>query len=140
MYDKILVPTDGSDSAGHAVDNALELAALCDAELHALYVVETKASYILTVDLKDKDLGEYEAYGETVVTEVVEAAADYDIPDAKGVLKRGKPAEEIVEYAEAEDVDCIVMGRQGHGAIEKYVGSTADRTLVMADVPVTVVR
>lgn len=140
MYDKILVPTDGSDSADRAVDNALQLAEMCDAEVHALYVIETKASYILTVDLKDKDLGEYEEYGEELLEDVVDRAADHDVPDAKGILKKGKPAEEIVEYADDGDIDCIVMGRQGHGAIDRYLGSTADKTIVMAEMPVTVVR
>jgi len=139
MHEKILVPTDGSDAANAAVEYALDLAETCDAELHALYVIETKATYILTVGLDDSEMEEYEEYGEDLVTEVVERASERGLSGAKGVVKKGKIAQEIVEYAEDNDIDSIVIGRQGQGAIEKYMGSTADKVVRMTDLPVTVV-
>ena len=41
MYERILVPTDGSDAAAGAVERAIDLAERYDAEVHALYVVES---------------------------------------------------------------------------------------------------
>jgi len=139
MHDKILVPTDGSDTANGAVEYALDLAEAFDAELHALYVIETKATYILTVGLDDAEMEEYEEYGEDLVTGVVEEAAERDLPDAKGVVKKGKIAEKIVEYTEENDIDNVVIGRQGQGAVQKYLGSTADKVVRRTDIPVTVV-
>jgi nucleotide-binding universal stress UspA family protein len=73
-----------------------------------------------------------------VVSEIAERAADRGL-DAKGVIQTGRISEEIVEYAAGNDIDHIVMGKQGRGAIEKYVGSTAEKVLRMSDIPVTVV-
>lgn len=139
MYERILVPVDGSGASDAAVEKAIDLASMSDAELHALYVIETKATYIITVGLSDEEIREHEEYGEGLVTDAVEKAADRGIDNAKGVIKKGKPASEIVTYAEEKGVDYIVMGKQGHGAIDKFIGSTADKVLRMSDIPVTVV-
>ena len=138
MHENILIPTDGSEQGEHAVRHAVDLAAAFDAKVHALYVVENKATYILTAGLSDEDMQEYRDYGEEVVSEIAERAADREL-DAKGVIKTGRISEEIVEYAAGNDIDHIVMGKQGRGAIEKYVGSTAEKVLRMSDIPVTVV-
>jgi nucleotide-binding universal stress UspA family protein len=138
MHENILIPTDGSEQGEHAVRYAVDLAAAFDAKVHALYVVENKATYILTAGLSDEDMEEYRDYGEEVVSEIAERAADRGL-DAKGVIQTGRISEEIVEYAEENDIDQIVMGKQGRGAIEKYVGSTAEKALRMSDIPVTVV-
>jgi len=137
MYDNILVPTDGSEKSEAAVEHALSLAEAYDAKVHALYVVETKATYILTVGLSDEDMEEYEKYGEEMVTDVVERASERGL-EGQGAIKRGKVSEEIVEYAKENDIDGIVMGRQGRGAVEKYLGSTAEKVVRMTKIPVTV--
>jgi len=41
VYDRILFPTDGSDGAATALDHALDLAAVHDAAIHVLFVVDT---------------------------------------------------------------------------------------------------
>lgn len=138
MYDNILIPTDGSEKSEPAVEHALQLAKTYDAKVHALYVIETKATYILTVGLDDDEMAEYEEYGEETVTEVVKRADGRGLA-GQGAVKRGKVSEEIVEYAEDHDIDGIVMGRQGQGAVEKYLGSTAEKVVRMTQIPVTVV-
>jgi len=138
MYDNILVPTDGSEKSEPAVEHALDLAETYDAKVHALYVIETKATYILTVGLSDEDMEAYEEYGEETVTDVVERANEHGV-DGKGVIKRGSVAEEIVEYAEENDIDGIVMGRQGQGAVQRYLGSTSEKVVRMTKIPVTVI-
>lgn len=139
MLNRILVATDGSGAAARAEEYALDLAELAGAELDALYVVETKAKYILTVDLDDEEMERYEEYGEDAVTEVVDQAETRNLV-ARGVVRKGKIAPEIVEYANENDIDQIVVGRRGHGTIGKYVGSTPEKVIHMADVPVTVVE
>ena len=138
MNETVLIPTDGSEQADRAVEKGLELAEAFGADVHAQYVIETEATYVLTVGLSDDEMEEYEEYGEEVVADVVERANDRGLT-AQGAVKTGKISERIVEYAEANDVDHVVMGGQGRGAIEKYLGSTAEKVVRMSSMPVTVV-
>lgn len=139
MYEKILIATDGSDESDVAVEHGLELAESFDAEVHAIYVVETSASYIITVGLNDAEMDEYREYGKSVVTDVVERAEERGLGGV-GVVKTGKIAEEVVDYAEDENVDSVVVAERGHGAVEKYLGSNAEKIVRMCSKPVTVVR
>lgn len=138
MYDNVLIATDGSKKARGCIDYGLDIAESMEAKVHVLYVVETKATYILTVGLSDDELDTYKAFGKDIVTDVVERATDRNL-DAEGAIKTGRPSEEIVEYADTNDIDAIILGKQGHGAIEKHLGGTAETVMWLSDVPVTVV-
>lgn len=137
MIETVLIPTDGSDQVEPAVEYGLNLAEAFDAEVHALYVVETEASYILSVGLGDEEMEEYREYGEETVTAVVDRASERGL-DAVGAINTGNVPQKIVEYADDHDIDHVVMGGQGRGAIERYLGSTADKVLRMTNRPVTV--
>lgn len=139
MIERVLIATDGSEHADPAVEYGLELAQLAGAEVHALYVAETHASYILTVELDDASREELEEFGEKTVADVVAQASDRGL-SGKGAVRVGKIAPEIIEYAEEQGIDHIVVGRQGRGAVEQYLGSTAEKVVRMSDQPVTVVR
>lgn len=134
----ILIPTDGSEQAEKAVEYGLSLAEAFEAKIHALYVVETKASYIYTVGLSDQEREEHREYGREVVTDVVERGEKRGL-DGTGVVKTGRVPEEIVDYADENDIGGIVMGKQGHGAINRYIGGTAEKVMRMTSVPVTVI-
>lgn len=137
MYEKILIPTDGSKGADEAVEHGLDLAEAFDAEVHALYVIETEATYILTAGLGEEEMKEYREYGEQTVTDVVAQAEERGL-EGRGVIRTGKISEDIVQYAAEQDIDLIVMGGQGRGAIERYLGSTAEKVIRTSSVPVTV--
>jgi len=138
MTEHILIPTDGSEESESAVEYGLSLAESTGAKVHALYVVETKATYIYTVGLSDDEMNEYKEYGEEVVTDLVNRAGERDL-SGTGVVRTGRVPKEILEYAKENDIDGIVMGKQGHGAIERYLGGTAEKVMRMSSVPVTVV-
>lgn len=139
MHERVLIATDGSEEAERAVEYGIDLAGAFGAEVHVLYVIETGATYILTVGLSDDDMAEYEEYGEDVVTSVVERAADSGL-EGTGVVRTGRVSEEIADYAEGHDVGSIVMGQIGRGStIDKYLGSTAEKVMRMTDIPVTAV-
>lgn len=138
VYGNILIPTDGSEKVERAVDHGLSVAEHFDAHVHVLYVVENKATYILTAELGDEEMEKYKDYGEDVVSTVAERASERGL-DATGVIKVGQISEEIVEYAESNDIEHIVMGRRGRGAIEQYLGSNSEKVIRMTDIPVTVI-
>lgn len=137
MHDSILIPTDGSETSEPAIEYGLDLAEAFDAEVHVLYVVEKEATYILTVGLSDEEVERHKQWGEDQVAEVVNQASERRL-DASGVVKTGKVAQEIVEYAEDNDIGTIVMGQKGRGStIDKYLGGTAQKVMRLTDIPVT---
>lgn len=141
MIDSILIPTDGSEECEGAIAYGIEMAKAFDATIHALYVIETKAHYVFTVAGHDpEEMEEYQEYGEGLVEAVVDQAVDAGL-DGIGAVRRGAVAEEIVDYAEDNDIDTIIMGAQGRSGIDKYlIGSTTEKVARTATVPVTTVR
>lgn len=139
MYGEILVPTDGSEAGGLAIDHAVDIASQYDARIHALYVVDTSAYAALegagtaVVDtLRDQ--------GEAAVARVVEAAEDADL-ESVSVVREGSPHENILAYARESGADLIVMGTHGRRGIDRYLlGSVTERVVRSSPVPVLTVR
>lgn len=141
MYDHILVPTDGSTGVERAVNHAVDLAAAHSATLHALYVVNTASYSSMPMEtswehVRDM-LGEE---GEAAIERVRELAEAAAVP-VEAVVVDGSPSKEIVQYAEREDCDLVVMGTHGRGGIDRLLlGSVAERVVRSSDVPVLTVR
>jgi nucleotide-binding universal stress UspA family protein len=149
-YRNILVPTDGSDLALQALGEALTLAELSDATIHALYVVDdgkvaelASGSGIDDVSV-DGDIDglfeRFEAIGEHAIDDLREAAADRGLT-LTTATRSGLPEEEILAYAGDNEIDLLVMGTHGRRGIERYIlGSTTERVLRKSPVPVLAVR
>ena len=135
MYDRILVPTDGSPSMQSVVDHALELAAVHDAMLHGLYVVDTGSFATLPVETTWDGMTEMlREEGQQAVSAFAEMTGDEPVETA---VREGNPSGEIVDYAERYDCDAIVMGTHGRGGIDRLLlGSVAERVVRAAPVPV----
>lgn len=137
MYDTIVVPTDGSEGASHAIEQAYDLAAAFDATIHAVYVVDETFPAHSHYDVVREDM---EAEGETAVERIAANA-----PDGIAVEKvflTGVPHEEIVAYAAEHDADLIAMGTSGHTGLSRFVaaGSTTERVVRASSVPVLSAR
>jgi nucleotide-binding universal stress UspA family protein len=139
MYDRILVPTDGSSGADRAVEHAIDLAKTYGAQLHVLYVVNEAS---LSAEVNSQQVIEnFEEQGGEVTYEVAERAADAGVEDVREVVVHGVPHEAILEYAEDEGMDLIVMGTHGHTGLDRYLlGSVTEKVVRTSDVPVLTVR
>jgi nucleotide-binding universal stress UspA family protein len=148
MYDRILVPTDGSDPATEAADHGFDLAEEHGASVHLLYVVE--ADYQGTVEaygepggmatFTESILPALEAEGEEAAENLEARAAQRDIETTTEV-RSGRAREDIVRYAEEEAIDLIVMGTHGRSGVERLLlGSVTERVLRDSTVPVLVVH
>jgi nucleotide-binding universal stress UspA family protein len=133
-YQDILVGTDGSDTAARAVEHAVSLADGVDDTVYVLSVADA-AKNPLMYDVETLD--GVEAAVERTATEMQDHAGEATV---RGAVREGPPADGLLSYADEQDVDVIVLGRQGRsGLADEVPGSTADRVVRNADVPVAVV-
>lgn len=137
MYKHILVPYDGSEEGESGAEHAIGLAAALGATVHGLYVVDLPgAPRALSIrDDEEKLRKEYREYGETVLEELGEMAAAADV-EYEHDIRSGTISEEIVEYADENDMDIIVIGSGYRGTIGSLIGGKADRVVRTAPVPV----
>lgn len=139
MYERILVPTDGSTEAERGVDHAIDLAAAVGATLHVLYVVEEGGNPWARESMEDQ-IAPAREYGQEITDEVATRAADAGVEAVTAIEVGPRVHEEINEYSQEEDVDLVVIGSGYHGRYGGLLGSTAEKVLRSAEVPVTAVR
>jgi nucleotide-binding universal stress UspA family protein len=138
MYDQLLFPTDGSDGASAVFDHVLDIAAAHDSTLHVLTVADTSRDSVTRIGGDVVDALEQE--GEGIVAEAAERAEMRGVSTVTEVLQ-GEPYSTIVDYADSRGVDLIVLPTQGRSGLERFLlGSTADRILRHAGVPVLTLR
>lgn len=136
-YDKVLVPTDGSEGAEVAVDHAREIADKFDAEIHVIYVVDVRAS--TAGEIWQNMIGEFHKIGEKATSEIAETLTEQGL-DTVAEVTEGIPHVEIRDYTNQEDIDLVVMGTHGRTGLDRVlVGSTAEKVVRTSEVPVLTV-
>jgi nucleotide-binding universal stress UspA family protein len=135
----ILLATDASSASSAATLHAIDLAARLDAQLVVLTVMSTAA--------RDKDPREGRANPvgrrdeRTVAVQQVVDRARAEGARATSLIWDGEPGEAIVEAADAEAVDLIVVGSHERSAVGRFfLGSVSDYVVRHAKAPVMVVR
>ena len=139
MYDRILLPTDGSDTADLATERAIDAAVRYDATLHALYVVEhtreepTQTGFEEHVAAERRD-------GKRVIADVERRATAHGVA-LESTIEDGVPRTTIEEYAGEHDIGLIVVGSLGASQVtEKLLGTVAKYVVNEAAADVLVVR
>jgi nucleotide-binding universal stress UspA family protein len=140
MFRSILVGLDGSEAAQHALVRALELASLCDAEVHVLSVEERLPAYAASVgEVEDEERFEH-GYFRRIQLEARRLAGERGVPVHLEIVP-GHAAQTIARAAAEHKVDLIVVGHTGHSRLHHlFLGSTADRVVERASCAVLVVR
>ncbi|MGA8842732.1 MAG: universal stress protein [Nitrososphaeraceae archaeon] len=147
---KILVAIDGSDIALGAAMAAIQLAEKYSAELVILYVIDSKIRYeTIGDDAFPRYLGSLKQVvdvaiekGQKLVDEVKEKVNGNKITIKTEVLLGvGSVVKEIVEYAEKEKIDLIILGTRGISGIKKVLlGSTASGVVTYSHCPVMIIK
>ena len=141
MYERILVPTDGSEHAARAAAHALALSRAFDAELHVVTVINVvEAAGPFSAGGLDKEFIErLEDRGEETIRSLDPVLDEAD--DVRTAVVRGTPSDAILDYAADHEIDLIAMGTHGRSGIRRYIaGSVAERVVRRSDVPVLTVR
>lgn len=141
MYDRILIPTDGSAPAEKGANHAIELAAALGATVHALYVADLPGvpRALALRDDEEEVRERYREHGREVTGDVRDVAADAGI-ECVTAMKSGSVHEEIADYAEDENIDVIVIGTAYRGKVGALFGGEAEKVVRTSTVPVTTVR
>lgn len=138
-YEKILIPTDGSEANIEAVEKGLSMARLLGAKAKILFVVDTTTF----IDIPPDDLvtnvtSHMKNKGEDVLDTVEEMADDYGV-HIERTVKEGHPTEIIIE--ESSNADILVIGTHGRSGLSKLLlGSTAEKVIRHSKCPVLVVK
>jgi nucleotide-binding universal stress UspA family protein len=137
MFKKIMVAIDGSTYSQMSLPAAIEVAKKFDSEIFVLHASEHDRGRATMYSL------ETPADATILVAEAVKTARDAGVT-ARGEVKHvaaGHVAKAIVETAEANGVDLIVMGSRGLSDIQGLMlGSVTHKVMQIAAVPVLVVR
>jgi nucleotide-binding universal stress UspA family protein len=139
MYERILVPIDGSRQADRALDHALDLAETYDAEVHLLFVVDVASvpNEIEAASVEER----LDRYGERTTATAAERAEESGVERVLTKVARGTPHRAILDYADGNDADLIVMGTHGRTGIDRYLlGSVTEKVVRLADAPVLTVH
>ena len=136
----ILVAYDGSEPAQKAVEHAFTT--YPDEEIVLLRVIEaadgsTGAGIMAAQEmLRDRE----EKVSKKLPDEIDKLVSDPDI-EFRTETTVGKPAREVVRFAEDNDIDHIIIGSHGRSGLSRVLlGSVAEKIVRRAPVPVTVFR
>jgi nucleotide-binding universal stress UspA family protein len=150
---RILLASDGSESAAYAAEVAVELSKETHSELHVLYLGEDSTASLVpqAADpawVVQEDLAPLEEQGQQF-EQVARRTLDAEVQQVRAVggtvaqahLRMGRPAAEIVELAEDLEVGLVVVGSRGLGGIRRaLMGSVSDSVVRHAHCLVLVVR
>lgn len=147
MYKKILLPVDNSEPSERAGEYAISSADLFGADIILLNVIDTHyLNSLPQKDLREKLAEELRREGKEAVENFEKKLEDEQCAgNCKNInlitmIKEGNPADVILKTADELGVDQIIMGKSGKHGLEKFiVGSTTERVVRGAKIPVNVI-
>lgn len=144
MFKKILVPTDGSALAEKAATTAATMAKAQDGKVVGVYVLDP-FPYIGIGDASAVGLQAYLAEGQAAAQKALqrlsEVCAAQGVPFISDTIERNSVYEGIIQTADDEECDLIVMGSHGHRGVKALIlGSVAQKVLTHTQKPVLIIK
>lgn len=150
MYRHILIPTDGSELAEHAVTNGMALAKSVGAEVTVmivedpfdwLSVPETRASQRQSLDALARHNEQVKQHAADVLNRAADAAQQAGVPCYTMQVANARPYQAIIAAAADRGCDLIAMTSHGRGGLSAVVlGSVTTKVLTHTKTPVLVYR
>jgi nucleotide-binding universal stress UspA family protein len=129
-FKNILYPIDLDSKKMSSLEKALEFAKLFNCPIHILYVNDIEAGYRHPTDRED------------AVALKVNELVDESLLESMDIIyavSKGEPAEEIVKYAQENDIDLIIIGHKHRGRLYAALFDSTDvHTIDKASLPVLV--
>ena len=142
---RILVATDFGEASAAALAYGRELARRFDGQVYVLNAADDLLARIIGVDQYGVAFPELQQGLEQAARDQMAALLKQEVPpdiEARGVtVTSAAPAQAIIDFAQAEKIDLIVMGTHGRGAVAHLLmGSVAEKVVRLAPCPVLTVR
>lgn len=133
LFERVLVVADGTETGEAAVEAGIDLASAHGATVDALYVVDTTEAWDMVVERHERE-------GEAAV-EAAEARGRERGVDVEKRFRYGTAHEEVLDFADAHDVDLIVLGSARRTGLDRFIHPEPLPTRVQRNgsVPVLVV-
>ncbi len=139
MFDTVVIATDGSESAARSVETAVDFARRFEAEVHALYVIDTDEIENSPAEIREDLATAIESAGDDALAFAEDEAGG--ATELVTAVREGDPHTEITTYADAVDADVIAMGTRGRDGDHAFLlGSVAEAVVHSAQQPVLTVR
>jgi len=136
---KLLLATDLSEASEAATDQAFELAKRLEASLLVVSVIDPGALQLPGGRFRAR-VDQVRERRELQAQALVERGRSEDV-EVSFLVWTGDPGDMIVEAAEAEHVDMVLVGSHGRGAVGRlFLGSVSEHVVRHAPCPVLVVR
>jgi nucleotide-binding universal stress UspA family protein len=141
VFTNILVAMDGSEASPRALSQSVDLAKLCNAKLHTIYVVETGLFSSLPMEGSVEIMySVLEKEGEEVMDRAKKYATEKSITVITH-MKQGHAGSEILALAEEEKSDLIIVGSHGKSNTDRLlIGSVSTFVVTHSTVTTMVVR
>jgi nucleotide-binding universal stress UspA family protein len=135
MYESILVPVDGSEAAERAATEAFDVAREHGSTVHLLFVLDESATaLLLSSESMARRFDRLRGEAEEFLSELA-ARAD-DVPVETAVARGMGVYRGIIDYAEDQGMELIVMGSTGRHGPGGILGSTSERVAANTSLPV----
>jgi len=141
--EKILVPFDGSEYSEKAFEKALEIAEKFESELTAMTVIQSKTSDSAGMSLgrMQEIQDEQEDAAILILKKLEDEAKTKNVSFSIKIVHNPSSSDAIVDYADANSFDLIVMGSHGRTGFRKIVlGSVASGVVGHAKCPVLITK
>ena len=136
--ERILLAYDNSRVSEKAAEKAIELALVYGSEITVITAYEVPLEgFVLSPEIWDKMQAEAKRLQDTVI----QLAKNKGVRKINGILRHGKPAEEICSLAREIDAGLIVIGRRKKTPLKKwFLGNVVQHVIVNDTSPVWVVK
>jgi len=131
LFDRIMIPSDGSEFAARSEDIAIEIASKFNSTLVAVHIIDDKLIYPFEV-LEDEGIA---------ILEKIREKAEKEGLTFEDVLIVGSPTRDMEKIVKKTNADLVVIGTHGKTGLEKLIlGSVAESALKTVKVPVLLIK
>jgi nucleotide-binding universal stress UspA family protein len=138
-FSKVLVVVDGSEYSMNAAEYAISITKEYGAQLIALHVITSDVSTITSTF--SPQMEEIKKNAQEFFDKIRHKGGNWDIPLRTELIASSSVVGGIIDFAEKENIDLIVVGTRGRSGLKRLLlGSVASGIVNYAHCPVMIVK